>query len=141
MNPPPPILVVDDNHEDLVILKRLLTRSGVKNAIVSFEYANEAQRFLEAAIRTPDTRLVPAVIFADKRMPDMDGLELLAWVRKQSALRRLPFIILTSALKPADANRALEAGATQCFEKFPSPATIADLLSNSASRRRRAPRP
>lgn len=123
-----PIIIVDDTHDDLFILKRLLARTGVKNAFVTFDHGDEAKRFLEAAIRTPETELIPAAIFSDKRMPGLDGFELLKWVRQRRELLDVAFYLLTSAVEPSDAARAKELGATAFFEKFPPQHVFDDLF-------------
>lgn len=125
---PPPVILVDDNHDDLFILKRLLTRTGLKNPIVTFDHPSEAMRFLEAAIRVPDTGLIPAAIFSDKKMDGIDGFDLLKWVRQQDALRRIPFYLLTSSVDPRDAERAKKFDATRFMEKFPPQHVLDELF-------------
>jgi len=128
-----PILLVDDSHDDLFILKRLLTRAGVKNAFVTFDHAKDARHFLESALRTPETNLLPAAIFSDKVMPQYDGFALLEWVRQQPALADLPFYILTSVLELVDKKHAMKLGATGCFEKFPALHVFADIFGSTVS--------
>ena len=126
-----PILLVDDNHDDLFILKRLLTRAGVKNAFISFDHAKDARRFLESALRTPETNLLPAAIFSDKTMPEFDGFDLLQWVREQPALAKLPFYLVSSVQEPTDQKRAAKLGATAFFEKFPALHVFADMFGGT----------
>jgi CheY-like chemotaxis protein len=131
-----PLVVIDDHHEDLFILKRLLIRAGVKNPFVSFDHADAAKRFLEAAMRTPETQLIPVAICCDKRMPGCDGFEFLKWVRHQPALATMPFYLLTSAVEPKDRERAAKFGATQFLEKFPSEQFFADLFGSKRGKSR-----
>ena len=128
-----PILVVDDNLDDLFILKRLLTRAGVKNAFISFDHPKDARRFLESALRTPETNLLPAAVFSDKTMPEFDGFDLLEWVREQPALAKLPFYLVTSVQEPADKKRAAKLGATALFEKFPPLHVFAEIFGGTVS--------
>lgn len=123
-----PILLVDDNHDDLFILKRLLSRAGVKNAFITFDHPKDAKRFLESAVRTPETNLVPAAIFSDKEMPEFNGFDLLKWVREQEPLKNLPFILLTSVQEPGDKKLAAKLGATQFYEKFPALHVFAEMF-------------
>ena len=125
-------MIVDDTHDDLFILKRLLSRTGVKNAFVTFDHGDEAKRFLEAAMRTPETNLIPAAIFSDKRMPGLGGFDLLKWLRHQPALGNVPFFLLTGDVHPTDAKRAKELGATAFFEKFPPQHLIYQLFRPNA---------
>jgi CheY-like chemotaxis protein len=123
-----PIMIVDDTHDDLFILKRLLARTGAKNAFITFDHGDEAKRFLEAAVRTPETNLIPAAIFSDKRMPGVNGFDLVEWLRRQPALVNVPVYLLTSSVEPGDAERAKELGATGFFEKFPPQHVIDELF-------------
>jgi CheY-like chemotaxis protein len=128
-----PILIVDDNHDDLFILKRLLSRAGVKNAFISFDHPNDARRFLESVVRTPDTNLIPAGIFSDKNMPHFNGFDLLTWVREHGPLKKLPFILLSSVAEPADKKHAIKLGATAFYEKFPPLHVFAELCGSKIS--------
>ena len=129
MNASQPVLLVDDNHDDLFILKRLLSRAGLKNAFISFDHGRDCARFLESAIRTPETQLVPAAIFSDKTMPEFNGFDLLKWVREQPPLQKLPFILLTSTVDSADKKRAEKLGATALFEKFPPQHVFSEMFA------------
>ncbi len=128
VNASQPVVLVDDNHDDLFILKRLLSRAGLKNAFISFDDARACTSFLQSAIRTPDTNLIPAAIFSDKAMPDFNGFDLLQWVRQQPPLGKLPFILLTSTAEPGDEKRAEKLGVTAFFEKFPSQHVFMDMF-------------
>lgn len=129
MNPRQPIVLVDDNHDDLFILKHLLTRTGLKNAIVTFDHPDEAKRFLEAALRTPETNLIPAMIFSDVIMPAVTGFDLLEWVQARSQLKKVPFVLLSGTPEPEDEARATAAGAVGYFEKFPPLHVLSELLN------------
>lgn len=116
------------NHDDLFILKRLLSWVGITNLFVSSDSAEEARLFLDAALRTPESNLVPAAIFCDKTIPTFDGFQFLAWVRRQPTLKTLPFFLLTSNGEPGDDTRARELGATHFLEKFPPLHVLGNLI-------------
>jgi CheY-like chemotaxis protein len=122
-------MLVDDTHDDLFILKRILSRSGVLNPFISFDHASEAQRFLQAALSSPETKLLPAAIFCDKSMPEYNGFDLLAWVRSEARLAMTPFFLLTSLVHRNDEMEAARWGATAFFEKFPSQHIFAERLA------------
>ncbi len=126
--PTQPVLLVDDSHDDLFILKRLLTRAGVKNAFISFDHARDCAHFLESAMRTPETQLLPAAVFCDKAMPEFDGFDLLTWVRAQRQLATLPFVLLSSVVEPGEQKRAEKLQATALFEKFPAPHVLTEIF-------------
>ena len=51
------------------------------------------------------------VLVTDIEMPEMDGLELLAAIRRQPGLSTLPVVVLTSRSSEEDERHGLEAGA------------------------------
>jgi CheY-like chemotaxis protein len=93
----------------------------------------DARRFLESALRTPETNLVPAAIFSDKIMPHFSGFDFLEWVRAQAPLKELPFILLTSVQEPSDKKRAAKLGATEFFEKFPPMHVFAEMFGGKVT--------
>lgn len=59
----------------------------------------------------------PACVILDIKLPTMSGLEVLAWIRQQPKLKRLPVIMLTSSLLPRDVNHAYDLGANSYLTK------------------------
>jgi len=47
----------------------------------------------------------------------MSGLEVLAWLRQQPGLKRIPVVVLTSSNEPADVNRAYDLGSNSYLVK------------------------
>jgi two-component system chemotaxis response regulator CheY len=81
------VLVVDDQLSIRALVKQSLAALGVRN-IVDASDGEEALRIL---------KLKPAhLIISDMNMPRMDGLQLLAAVRADVALKHTGFIMLTS---------------------------------------------
>ena len=70
-----------------------------------------AQNFLE---EHPDA---PSVVISDIKMPKLDGLELLDWVRHQPSLKSVPFVILTSSNSQRDRDQAECSGADKYLVK------------------------
>lgn len=66
------------------------------------------------------------LIFLDLNMPDMHGLEFLHFVRRHSAFRNIPIVVVTNHTDGNIRNQALEAGANQFINK---PFTPEQLLS------------
>lgn len=59
----------------------------------------------------------------DKRMPDVDGLDVCAHLRTQAATRDIPIVVISASRNFAQ--KAFKAGATDCLEK---PFQMAQLL-------------
>ncbi|HMJ70413.1 MAG TPA: ATP-binding protein [Cyclobacteriaceae bacterium] len=100
------VLAVDDNTQMLEYLKRLLSAKW------KVETASDG---LEA-IKIINERL-PNLILSDVMMPNMDGFQLLAWVRKDSRLHDIPFILLSARAGQEATIEGLEKGANDYLVK------------------------
>lgn len=96
----PWVLVVDDNEDAAHTLTRLLRVLGI-DAIA----ANSGR----AAVAEIE-RDVPALIFLDMRMPDLDGLETAALIRKNQKCSDVILIALTGLSDVEDGVRIRNAG-------------------------------
>jgi two-component system response regulator HydG len=99
------ILVVDDEPSARSGMKKLLEQEGydVETA------ADGAQALLILADRAP------ALIITDLKMPNLDGVQLLAKIREQD--REIPTIVATAFEDAATAVRAMRAGAADYLTK------------------------
>jgi CheY-like chemotaxis protein len=93
------IAVVEDNADNRLLLQALL---GELYDIVEYENGVDA---LAGFADDP-----PRLVLLDISLPDMDGNEILARIRKDGRLRRLPVIALTAHAMNGDRERFLAAG-------------------------------
>jgi CheY-like chemotaxis protein len=70
-----------------------------------------------AALERPDA--VTDLLLLDLRMPGRNGFEVLAHLKQQEHLRRIPVVILSSSEKPVDINRAYDLHANAYVVKRP----------------------
>jgi CheY-like chemotaxis protein len=130
----PPVLVVDDSADDLILIKRLLAKAGIKNPVVTFDDPTKVLAFLKAAAQTPDSGLIPCIVFTDLKMPRVDGFDLLKWVRDQKKpLADLPVIILSGGAEEKDLKRAKTLRANKYIVKFPKPEAIAAIIAEACA--------
>lgn len=138
-----PIFVVDDDPDVAVLMQHLLAKSGVANPL--HVWADPAQALVDwAALEAsaPNATALPLFVLIDLKMPDISGLEVLAWLREQPHLGSRPRLILTSSLDPRDANVAYSMGANGFVTKYPTPfviSAIARFAAEANSPDRRAP--
>ena len=97
----PHILVVDDSHTVREMERRLLVRAGYQ--VTTAQNGQEAWNLL----RLNDYDL----LISDVDMPQMNGIELVAKVRDNPRLGRMPVIILSYKDRDEDRQRGLDAGA------------------------------
>ena len=82
------------------------------------------------------SEIVPALILLDVNMPGWDGYEVCRRLRADRRFAATPIIMLTAATRAEDAQRGLEAGATEYLTKPFSPVrllTLVDMLSPGAA--------
>ena len=82
----------------------------------------------------------PDLVLCDIMLPGMDGLEILARLRTDPAMRGVPFIFLTAKGEPRDIRAGMNLGAD---DYLPKPVARGDLLASIRARLDRAamPRP
>jgi CheY-like chemotaxis protein len=95
----PRIAVVEDNPDN-----RLLVQAILEDRFEVSEYETGTQAVAGLADDRPD------LVLLDISLPEMDGTEVLAWIRAHEGLRHLPVIALTAHAMAGDRERYLAAG-------------------------------
>lgn len=96
------ILIVDDRHENLYMLRTLLTGYGYEVA--------EARHGAEALLKARQSP--PLFVISDLLMPVMDGYTLLRHWKSDERLKHIPFIVYTATyIDSKDEKLALDLGA------------------------------
>ncbi len=108
------ILVIEDNEQNLYLVTFLLEQSGIK----IFAARSGPEGIILAG------RIQPDLILLDIQLPLMDGYAVARELRRNSALRDVPIIAVTSYAMVGDRERALEAGCVGYIEKPINPATF-----------------
>src|SRR5260370_19895769 len=103
------ILLVEDNPNDIEITKRALEKGQVKNTMTVARDGQEALDMLFAADGN-GTRRMPGLILLDLNLPRVSGIEVLAKLKNDSALKRIPVIVLTTSTREEDIVRAYDLG-------------------------------
>jgi len=97
------ILVVEDSATMRSLITQALEDLGQPAKIDEAENGFEALRLLP--------RAPYALIVTDINMPDINGLELVSFVKRNDAYRRIPLIIVSTEGSERDRDRGLELGA------------------------------
>ncbi len=96
----PIILMVEDNYDMARYLVSLLKDS------YNLRWAKNGKEGLAVALE-----LIPDIIISDIMMPQMDGLDLLAKLRKEVRCSHIPVILLTAKASDEEKKHGLEKGA------------------------------
>jgi CheY-like chemotaxis protein len=113
------ILVAEDDDNDFFFLERAFKQASIANPLNRVRDGEEAIAYLGGEEPFAD-RLkhpLPYLMLLDLKMPRKNGFELMAWVREQPGLKRLPIVVLTSSREDPDINRAYELGANTYLVK------------------------
>jgi len=88
------ILLVEDNPGDVRLTQEALKESKVLNSLEVVHDGVEALAFLRREDRFADAPS-PDLILLDLNMPRKDGREVLAEIKSDDILRRIPVVVLT----------------------------------------------
>ncbi len=111
------ILIVDDNPTDLMIMREAFKNTRVEAVLESVSNGDEAMKFLRRVggfSKSPR----PDLIILDLNMPRKNGHEVLAEIKSDPLLLRIPVIILTTSQAEEDVSRAYAAHAN-CYVRKP----------------------
>ena len=113
------ILYVDDDSNDVRLLQLASEPAGVSDCLRTVNSAPRAMDYLKGqGIYSERAKFpLPKVILLDLRMPQMNGLDLLRWLRSQKDLAGIVVIIFTASAHPDDILRAAELGANAFVQK------------------------
>lgn len=104
-------LIIDDNRRTADALRQMLDVLGVE---ARASYGSSPALDI---LRT----MTPNLILLDINMPGVDGLEVLAYLRREPRLAPVPVIVITSDDQPDTRERVMKGGATAMLIK---PATL-----------------
>jgi len=95
------ILLVEDNPGDVRLTREALHEGRVLNELHVAGDGVEALAFLRHEGKFANS-VHPDIILLDLNLPKMDGRELLAEIKMDPALRRIPVVILTTSKAEED---------------------------------------
>ncbi|MES2126481.1 MAG: response regulator [Pseudomonadota bacterium] len=95
------ILIVDDY---------LLIRTAVRGVLSELGFYNVHQADNGKAAQELMRKQPIDIVIGDWAMPSMNGIELLAWMRRDERYCKVPFMMLTAETNPESVRKALQAG-------------------------------
>jgi chemotaxis family two-component system response regulator Rcp1 len=92
------ILLVEDNEGDIVLAREALEEARIKNRITVI---TDGEKALEYLFRNDNNRK-PDLILLDMNLPKVNGLEVLAKLKADEALKIIPVVMLTTSTSEQD---------------------------------------
>jgi CheY-like chemotaxis protein len=101
------ILLVEDDPGDTLITTEALERSRVTNNLTCVVNGEEALSYLRRSGEYADATR-PDLVLLDLNLPRRDGREVLAEVKADESLRRIPVVVLTTSQAEEDVLRSYD---------------------------------
>ena len=113
------VLLVEDNPTDVLLIRRAFEQAKMANPVHVLTDGDAAVEYLDGTGDYADRSRfpLPILILLDLKLPRRSGLEVLAWLKDQEALRRIPVVMLTSSEQPRDVDAAYDSGVNSYLVK------------------------
>jgi CheY-like chemotaxis protein len=110
------ILLVEDDPGDILITTEALEQSKLANNLHTVENGEEAVAFLRREGQFADA-VRPDLVLLDLNLPRRDGREVLAEIKADPDLRRIPVVVLTTSSAEEDVLRSYDLHANAYITK------------------------
>jgi CheY-like chemotaxis protein len=117
------VLIVDDSPMITRVVGAVISAMGHQ----VIKATDGASALATAEILPPD------LVFPDLHMPDMNGLQVLKWLRAVPGLEEVPVVLLTVSRSPEEVTPATKCGVRDYLSKPARPAKIREKVNKYLS--------
>ena len=103
---PSRVVLVEDNEADVYLVSMALREAGFSADLTVFRDGEDALASFRSALGAASE--LPDMILMDLNLPRVDGKAIIEVLRRNRAFDRVPVMLLSSTISPADAARARE---------------------------------
>lgn len=127
----PPVLLAEDDENDVLLITRAFQKSRLMNSIHVAVDGEAAVGYLsgEGVYNDRARYPFPVAMLLDLKLPKKSGLEVLAWVKQQPGLKRMPIIVLTSSRDIRDVQKAYDLGVNSYLVKPFTPNELTEMIN------------
>lgn len=112
------ILIAEDDDGHAELIKKNLVRAGIVNTIIHFRDGEEVLNYLFRRDDGPHRKSGDSfVLLLDIRMPKIDGTTVLAEIKADPELRKIPVIMITTTDDPRDIEKCHSIGCSNYITK------------------------
>jgi chemotaxis family two-component system response regulator Rcp1 len=104
---PKTIFLVEDNKADIRLIQEALKDSPVPYQIITVRDGMDAMAYLQQQGEYVDATL-PDLILLDLNLPKKDGREVLAEIKTDPKLKRIPVVVLTTSRNEDDIHHSYD---------------------------------
>jgi CheY-like chemotaxis protein len=127
---PVTVLHVDDDPNDTALLQVACAKADVDFEIHNVGDGDQVMDYLAGTGKYADRARyrLPGLVLLDLKMPRVEGLEVLKWIRSNATLRDLQVIVLSGSELQDDIRKAYAVGANSYLVKPPSFNSLISLV-------------
>jgi two-component system response regulator len=124
------ILLVEDRLSDVVLTRAAFRQNELPNEVVVARDGAEALDYLfgTGSHAGRDTRSQPGLILLNLNLPRVDGMQVLARLRRDPRTRLIPVVILTDSREEEDILAGYSLGANSYICKPANSAQLTDVV-------------
>lgn len=113
------ILLAEDEEDYVLLIRHAFVKANIPNPLHVVWNGQEVIAYLkgEGKFSNRDEYPLPDLLLLDLKMPRVNGLEVLKWMRAQPGLATLRVLVLTSSDRIRDVNEAYRLGANSFMVK------------------------
>jgi PAS domain S-box-containing protein len=112
------LLVVDDEPDHLKLFRLALKGHPRIEEVETLAEGGQALRYLQSCrVGGNPARPFPSLLFLDLNMPGMNGLQVLARIRAEEVVKRIPVILFTTSREEKDVAASDALGANSFIQK------------------------
>ena len=100
------IVMIEDDDGHARLIERNIRRAGICNEILLFRTGGSALEWLTSGAPA----MSAALVMLDLNLPDMSGIGILARIKSDPALRRIPVVVLTTTDDQREIQRYYDLG-------------------------------
>jgi CheY-like chemotaxis protein len=115
-----PVFLVDDDQDDRMLFKIIFQEYNIKRELIELRNGIELMEYLDTCHREK----LPALLFLDRNMPKLDGMQALQLLKSNFVYRHIPVVIFSNSRASLDKSEAYRLGANFFITK---PSHIIDL--------------
>jgi len=112
------IVIAEDDEGHATLIRKNLKRSGITNRILWLKDGQETLDFFFARGDGPHRETgTPYLLLLDLRMPKFDGVEVIRQLKRDSELRKIPIIVITTTDDPREVENCHSLGCSNYITK------------------------
>lgn len=121
------IVMIEDDEGHARLIEKNIRRAGISNKLVHFLDGNSALQYLFDAADGPSQN-GPALVLLDLNLPDMSGTDILAKIKGDEKLHKVPVVVLTTTDDKIEIERCYDLGCNVYITKPVNYESFADAI-------------